>query len=73
MFAIGQAQKARCFKCIKHLSCQYHAQCKIWMSAEHFEDWVRELDRKFDLAKRNITLIIDNCTVHQRVENLEWI
>ena len=73
MFAIGKAQKARCFKCIKHLSCQYHVQCKIWMSAEHFEDWVRELDRKFDLAKRKITSIIDNCTVHPRVENLEWI
>ena len=73
MFAIGKAQKARCFKCIKHLSCQYHVQCKIWMSAEHFEDWVRELDRKFDLAKRKITSIIDNYRVHPRVENLEWI
>ena len=43
------------------------------MSAELFEDWVRELDRKFDSAKSKIDLITDNCTAHLHPENFERI
>ena len=43
------------------------------MSAELFEDWVRELTQKFVSAKKKVTLIIGNCTIHPHVENLEWI
>lgn len=73
MFVIGKSVKPRCFKGVKTLPCRYRAQNKSWMSGELFEDWVRELDRKFAVFKRKIALIIDNCTAHPHVQNLKWI
>ena len=73
MFVIGKSVNPRCFKGVKTLPCRYRAQKKSWMSGELFEDWVRELDRKFAVSKRKIALIIDNCTAHPHVENLKWI
>ena len=61
------------FKGVKRLLSLYRAQLKSWMSAELFEDWVTELDRKFDSAKRKIVLMIDDCTSHLHVKNLEGI
>ena len=43
------------------------------MSSELFEEWVRELDRKFGVEKRNIAMIIDNCKAHPHFENLGWV
>ena len=40
------------------------------MTAELFEEWVRQLDRKFSAANRKIALIIDNYTAHPHVEQL---
>ena len=57
----------------KYPNCRHRVQGKSWMSAELFEDWVRELDGKFDSAKSKIALITDNCTAHLHAENLEWI
>ena len=73
MFVIGKANKPRCFKGVRNLPCRYRAQRKSWMTAELFEEWVRELDRKFSAAKRKIALIIDNCTTHPHVEQLASI
>ena len=73
MFVIGKSVKPRCFKDVKTLPCRYRAQHKSWMSGELFEDWVHELDRKFAVSKRKITLIIDNCMAHPHVENLKWV
>lgn len=73
MFVIGKSAKPRCFKGVRTLPCRYRAQNKSWMSGELFEDWVRELDRKFSVSKRKIALIIDNCTAHPHLENLKWV
>ena len=43
------------------------------MTAELSEEWVRQLDRKFSAANRKIALIIDNCTAHPHVEQLNSI
>ena len=43
------------------------------MTAELFEEWVRQLDRKFSAVNRKIALIIDNCTAHLHVEQLNSI
>ena len=40
------------------------------MTAEIFEEWVRQLDRKFSAGNSKITLIIDNCTAPPHVEQL---
>ena len=73
MFVIGKANKPRYFKGVRNLPCRYRAQRKSWMTAELFEEWVRELDRKFSAAKRKIALIIDSCTAHPHVEQLASI
>ena len=38
-----------------------------------FEEWVRELDRKFASEGRSIALVIDNCPAHPHIENLKSI
>ena len=43
------------------------------MTAELFEERVRQLNRKFSTANRKIALIIDNCTAHPHVEQLNSI
>ena len=73
MFGIGKANKPRCFKSIRNIPIRYRAQRKSWMTAELFEEWVRQLDRKFSAVNRKITLIIDNCTAHLHVEQLNSI
>ena len=73
MFVIGNANKLRCFKGVRNLPCRYRAQRKSGMTAELFEEWVRQLDQKFSAANRKIALTIDNCTVHPDVEQLNSI
>ena len=70
IFVIGKANKPRCFKGVRSLLCRYCAQRKSWMTAELFEEWVRQLDRKFSAANRKIALIIDNYTTHSHLEQL---
>ena len=38
-----------------------------------FEEWVRELDRKFASEGRSTALVIDNCPAHPHIENLKSI
>ena len=38
-----------------------------------FEEWVRELDRKFACEENNVALVIDNCPAHPHIENLKAI
>ena len=73
MSVIWKLKIPRCFKGAKHLPCRYRNQAKSWMSSELFEEWVRELDRKFGVEKRKITMIINNCKAHLHVENLGWV
>ena len=44
---------------------------KSWMASKLFEESVRELQSKYDVIKRKIAFITDNCMAHG--ENLEWI
>lgn len=73
MFVIGKSAKPRCFKGAKSIPCRYRNQKKSWMDSELFEDWVRELDRKFGAQKRKIALVIDNCPAHPEVTGLGWV
>ena len=69
MFVIGKTRKPRCFKNVKFLPCRYRHQKKSWMDWILFEEWVRELDRKFLSEGRNVALVIDNCPAHPHIEN----
>ena len=65
MFVNGKVNKPRCFKGVRNLPCRYRAQRNSWMTAELFEEWMKQLDRKFSAANRKIALI--NWTVHPHV------
>ena len=66
---IGKAKKPSCFKNIKTLPCRYRAQKKNWMDGILFEEWVRDLNKKFESEKRKVALIIDNCPAHPITDN----
>ena len=70
MIVIGKSVKSRCFKHVKSLPCRYRAQPKSWMTIFLFDEWVEELDRKFE---KKIVLIVDNCPAHPIVDGLKAI
>ena len=71
MFVIGKLVKPRCFKHVKSLPCRYLELPKSWMGSFLFDEWVKELDRKFEKENRKIVLIVDNCPAHPIVEGLK--
>ena len=73
MFVIGKSAKPRCFKHVRNLPCRYRSQKKAWMDGTLFEEWLRELDRKFDMQGRKIVLVVDNCPAHPDVSGLKAI
>ena len=73
MFVIGKSARPRCFAGVRNLPCQYRSQKKSWMDSALFEEWVRELDRKFVREGRKIALIVDNCPAHPHIEGLDTI
>ena len=73
IFVIGKAKNPRCFKNVKFLPCHYRNQRKDWMDGKLFEEWLRELDRKFAFEGRNVALVIDNCKAHPHIDNLKAI
>ena len=73
MFVIGKAKNPRCFKNIKKLPCRYRSQRKSWMDSVLFEEWVRDVNKKFQAEGRKVALIIDNCPAHPIIENLSHV
>ena len=43
------------------------------MNSDLFEEWVHELDRKFEQQNRKVVLIIDNCPGHPAIGGLKAI
>ena len=70
MFVIGKSKAPRCFKNVASLPCRYRSQTKSWMDSTLSEEWVRELDLKFQKENRKIALIIDNCPAHPTIADL---
>ena len=69
LFVIGKSKKPRCFKHIKHLPCRYRSQKKSWMDSILFEEWVRQVDRRFTKEGRKIVLYVDNCPADPSTDN----
>ena len=63
----------RCFKNVKFLPCRYRNQGKSCMDGKLFEEWLRELDRKFAFEGRNVAFVIDYCPAHLHIDNLKAI
>ena len=52
MFVIGKSANPRYFKHVCNLSCRYRSHKKAWMDGTLFEEWLHELDRKFEIARK---------------------
>ena len=72
LFVISKSKKLRCFKNIKHLPCRYCSQKKSWMDSILFEEWVREVDRRFTKEGQKIVLLVDNFPAHPFIDNLVY-
>ena len=70
LFVTDKSKKPQCSKHVKHLPCRYRSQKKSWMQSILFEDWVREVDRRFTKEGRKIVLLVDNCPAHPSIDNL---
>ena len=73
MFVIGKAKNSGCFKGTKNLPCRYRSQRKSWMDSVLFEEWVRDVNKKFQAEGRKVALITDNRPAHPFIENLSHI
>ena len=71
MFIAGKLANPRCFKNVKYLPCRYRSQVKIWTNSFLFDEWVKELDKKFEKENRKVILIVDNCSAHPIIESLK--
>ena len=73
MFVIGKSANPICFKHVCNIPCRYRSQKKAWMDGTLFEEWLRELDRKFEMQGRKIVMIVDDCPAHPEVSGLKAI
>lgn len=67
LLIIGKSQKPRCFKNVNidHLGVTYRWNSKAWMTGELFNEWVRKFDLVMRSARRQVLLLLDNCSAHQ--------
>lgn len=70
LLVIGKAAKPRCFNNVRHLPVEYTNNKKSWMTASIFEKYVRKLDSIMFHAGRKICLVLDNCSAHPKLNNL---
>ena len=73
IFVISKSKSPCCFKGVKYLPCRYRNQNKNWLDSILFEEWIREVEKKFAKEKKNVALIIGNCPAHPTIDNLKSI
>ena len=73
LLVIGKAANPRCFKNVKSLPVQYHANKKAWMTSEIFIAWVKELDKKMMKKNRKIVLVVNNCSAQPQIPGLQSV
>ena len=61
MFVIGKSTSSRCFKHVRNIPSRYRSQKKAWTDGTLFQEWLHELDRKFEMQGRMVVMIADNC------------
>ena len=73
MFVIKKSVNPRCFRHIRNLPCRYRSQKKAWMDGTLFQEWLHELDRKFEMQGRKVAMVVDDCPAHPDVSGLKAI
>ena len=59
MFYIGKSANRGCFKHFRNPTCRYRSQKKAWMDGTLFEEWLHELDCKFEMQGRKVVMAVD--------------
>ena len=59
-------------KC-ENLPCHYRAQAKNWIDSLPFEEWVKELNKRFIHEDCKVALILYHCLAHTRIEGLNAV
>ena len=72
-FVIRKLAKPWCFSGVRNIPCRYRARKIAGWIVSLFEDWIRELDSKFEREGRKIVLIVDNFPAHSHVKDLKAI
>lgn len=74
LMVIGRYGNPRCFKGARLPSgVVYKNNKKAWMTAQLFEEYVRQLDRRFAAQQRNVLIVLDNASAHVDLGNLAAI
>jgi hypothetical protein len=73
LLVIGKYENPRCFKNVKRDSfgCKYRSNPKAWMTQVIFLEWLKGFDAR--MAWRNVLLIMDNCSAHIPLMQLEFV
>ena len=63
---IGMSANPRCFKNVKkdQLPVDYYSQKKAWMTGEILNDVLLKINRRLQVSKRSILLLLDNAGCH---------
>lgn len=64
LFVIGRSARPRCFKKRECLPITYKANRKSWMTRELFVTWLQKFDEDMVSKKRQVVLVLDNCSAH---------
>jgi hypothetical protein len=64
LLVIGKYENPCCFKNVNRDSfgCKYRSNSKAWMTQIIFLEWLKGFDAR--MARRNVLLIMDNCSAH---------
>ncbi|KAG8507307.1 Tigger transposable element-derived protein 4 [Galemys pyrenaicus] len=73
LLVIGKNRSPHCFKGIKSLPVYYEANRMAWMTSDVFEQWMRQLDEKFQAQQRRVVIFVDSFPAHPEVKNLKSI
>jgi hypothetical protein len=67
-FVIGKFKNPRAFKNIRQLPVTYKSNCKAWMTATLFIEFMQKLNKHFRNQGRHVAVILDNCCAHRADE-----
>ncbi|KAI6658194.1 Tigger transposable element-derived protein 6 [Oopsacas minuta] len=71
---IGKSTRPRCLRSVdlENMSISYKSQKSSWMNGDIFSWWINEFESLMYQAGRKVLLFMDNATVHNIVEQMEF-
>ena len=62
---IGKSAKPRWCRRVASLPVMYKANKNAWMTAAIFQYWVNDFNKCLQTKRRNVCLLLDNCSAHK--------